>query len=210
MLWTVLAGMAAGGVAGGLLWRWLRTGDYRIEEDHPRLRLARSWLVVPTAAAAGGLAGVLGDPWLAAAALIYLVGAVSVVWIDLDVHRVPDRVLRRWAPALLAAVVLAAAAWGALVTALLAAASMGALFLVLAVVGSMGLGDVKLAGVTGLMLGALGWSAVTTGVVAGFGAGAVAALWLLVRGASRDSHLAFGPAIIIGAALAIARAGFTG
>ena len=214
MLWTVLAGMAAGAVAGSHLWRWLRTGDYRIEEDHPRLSLARSWLVVPTAAAAGGLAGVLGDPWLAAAAWIYLVGAVSVVWIDLDVHRVPDRVLRRWAPALLAAVVLAAAAgtagWGALVTALLAAASMGALFLVLAVVGSMGLGDVKLAGVTGLMLGALGWSAVTTGVVAGFGAGAVAALWLLVRGASRDSHLAFGPAIIIGAALAIARAGFTG
>jgi len=71
MLWTVLAGMAAGGVAGGLLWRWLRTGDYRIEEDHPRLSLARSWLVVPTAAAAGGLAGVLGDPWLAAAAWIY-------------------------------------------------------------------------------------------------------------------------------------------
>ena len=35
MLWTVLAGTAAGGVAGSLLWRWLRTGDYRIEEDHP-------------------------------------------------------------------------------------------------------------------------------------------------------------------------------
>ena len=214
MLWTVLAGMAAGGVAGGLLWRWLRTGDYRIEEDHPRLSLDRSWLVIPTAAAAGGLAGVLTDPWLAAGAWIYLVGSVSVVWIDLDVHRVPDRLLRRWAPVLLAAVLLAAAAgtagWGVLVTAILAAAAMGALFFVLAVVGSMGLGDVKLAGVTGLMLGALGWSAVSTGVVAGFGAGAVAALWLLVRGASRDSHLAFGPAIIIGAAVAIARAGFIG
>ena len=214
MLWTVLAGMAAGGVAGGLLWRWLRTGDYRIEEDHPRLCLDRSWLVVPTAAAAGGLAGVLADPWLAAAAWIYLVGAVSVVWIDLDVHRVPDRVLRRWAPVLLAAVVLAAAAgtagWGVLVTAILAAAAMGALFLVLAVVGSMGLGDVKLAGVTGLMLGALGWSAVTTGVVAGFGVGADAALTRLLRVDITDSHHAFGPAIIIGAALAIARAGFTG
>lgn len=214
MPWTVLAGMAAGGVAGGLLWRWLRTGDYRIEEDHPRLSLDRSWLVIPTAAAVGGLGGVLTDPWLAAAAWIYLVGAVSVVWIDLDVHRVPDRVLRRWAPALLAAVLLAAAAgaagWGVLVTAVLAAAAMAALFFVLAVVGSMGLGDVKLAGVTGLMLGALGWNAVSTGVVAGFGAGAVAALWLLVRGASRDSHLAFGPAIIVGAAVAIARAGFTG
>ena len=81
----------------------------------------------------------------------------GVVWIDLDVHRVPDRVLRRWAPALLAAVLLAApaatAGWGVLVTAILAAAAMAALFFVLAVVGSMGLGDVKLAGVTGLMLG---------------------------------------------------------
>jgi leader peptidase (prepilin peptidase)/N-methyltransferase len=116
---------------------------------------------------------------------------------------------RCW-PRLLLAAAAGTAGWGVLVTALLAAAAMAALFLVLAVVGSMGLGDVKLAGVTGLMLGALGWSAVTTGVVAGFGAGAVAALWLLVRGASRDSHLAFGPAIIIGAAVAIARAGFTG
>lgn len=213
-LWTVLVGAAGGTLAGATLWRWLRTGSYRLDEDEPRLSLNRSWLVIPTASAAGGLAGVLADPWLAIAAWVYLVGAVSVIWIDLDVHRVPDRVLRWWAPALLAAVVLAAAAgtggWGVLVTGVLAGVAMGVLFFALAVVGSMGLGDVKLAAVTGLMLGALGWGAVTTGVVAGFVAGAIAAVWLLVRGASRTSHLAFGPAIIVGAAVAIARAGFTG
>ena len=211
-LWTILVGALAGALAGAALWRWLRTGIYRIDEDEPRLRLDRSWAVVPSAAVGGALAGVLADPWLAIAAWIYLVGAVSLIWIDLDVHRVPDRVLRWWAPALLAAVLLGAAAgaggWHVLVTAVLAGLAMAVLFFVLAVVGSMGLGDVKLAAVTGLMLGALGWSAVTTGVLAGFVAGAIAAVWLLIRGASRTSHLAFGPAIIVGAAAAIARAGF--
>ena len=159
-------------------------------------------------------AGMLTEPWLVIAAWIYLVVSVSVIWIDLDVHRVPDRVLRWWAPVLLAAVTLAAATgsggWGILLTGLLAAAAMAVLFFVLAAVGSMGLGDVKLAAVTGLMLGALGWPVVTTGVLAGFVAGAVAAVWLLLRGASRTSHLAFGPAIIVGAAAAVARVGFTG
>lgn len=213
--WTILVGGAAGTLAGAVLWRWLRTGSYRRgEEDQPRLNLDRAWLTMPAAAGAGGLAGVLTGPWLAVAAWVYLVGAVSIVWIDLDVHRIPDRVLRWWAPAVLAAVVLAGAAgaagWGLLMTGVLAAAAMGVLFFVLAVVGSMGLGDVKLAGVTGLMLGALGWGAVASGVVSAFVVGAIAAVWLLVRGASRTSHLAFGPAIIVGAAVAIARAGLTG
>jgi leader peptidase (prepilin peptidase)/N-methyltransferase len=211
-LWTILVGAVGGALAGAALWRWLRTGAYRIGEDEPRLSLDRSWAVVPAAAAGGALAGVLADPWLAIAAWLYLVGSVSVIWIDLDVHRVPDRVLRWWAPELFVAVVLAASAgtggWGVIVTGVLAGLAMAVLFFVLAVVGSMGLGDVKLAAVTGLMLGALGWSAVTTGVLAGFVAGAIAAVWLLIRGASRTSHLAFGPAIIVGAAAAIARAGF--
>lgn len=211
---TTLIGAAAGMGAGVALWVWLRTGRYRLSEDHPRLNLTQTKVVVPAAAAAGTLAGVLGAPWLVLAAWVYLVGSVSVVWIDLDVHRVPDRVLRWWAPALLSSLVLAAAVggggWGMLVTALLSGAALAVLFLVLAVVGSMGLGDVKLAGVTGLMLGALGWDAVTTGVAAGFAAGAVAALWMLVRGARASSHLAFGPAIIVGAAAAIARVGLSG
>lgn len=213
-LWTILVGGAAGTLAGAVLWRWLRTGSYRRREDQPRLDLDRAWSTMPAAAGAGGLAGVLADPWLAIAAWVYLVGAVSVVWIDLDVHRIPDRVLRWWAPTVLSSVVLAAAAgivgWGVLTTGVLAAAAMGVLFFVLALVGSMGLGDVKLAGLTGLMLGALGWGSVATGVVSAFVAGAIAAVWLLMRGASRTSHLAFGPAIIAGAAVAIARSGFTG
>ncbi|WP_226963956.1 A24 family peptidase [Nostocoides sp. F2B08] len=211
---STLIGAAAGMGAGVALWVWLRTGRYRLSEDAPRLSLAHTRIVIPAAAAAGALAGVLDDPWLVIAAWVYLVGSVVVVWIDLDVHRIPDRLLSWWAPALLASLVLATAmgggGWGMLVTALLSGAALTVLFLVLALVGSMGLGDVKLAGVTGLMLGALGWAALTTGVAAGFAAGAVAALWMLVRGARASSHLAFGPAIIVGAAAAIARAGLAG
>lgn len=211
---TVLIGAAAGLVAGVVTWRWLRTTSYRRDGDLPRLPARLAWLAVPAAASAGALSGVAAEGWLAASAWVYLVGAVPLVWIDLDVHRVPDRVLRWWSPALLLALVVATSVgdsgWGRLGTAAAGAAAMGLLFLILALVGSMGLGDVKLACVTGLMLGALGWGAVMTGVVVAFLAGAVGAVWLLARGATRDSHLAFGPAIIAGAAVAIVRAGLGG
>ena len=84
---------------------------------------------------------------------------------------------------------------------------LGVIFLGLALAGSMGLGDVKLAAVTGLLLGWLGWPAVVLGTVSAFLLAAVVAVVLLVRGAPRTSHLAFGPAIIAGAAVAVLRVG---
>ncbi len=205
-------GATAGAVAGVVLWQWLRTGTYRVEEDTPRMTLHRSWLAVPGATLLGGLAGGMNEPWVGAAAWIYLVGAVALIWIDLDVHRVPDRYLRWWAPILLGAVTIAAGAgsthgWATLGTALAGAGAMALLFLILAIVGSMGLGDVKLAAVTGLMLGTFGGSAVIVGSVAAFAVGAAAGIVLMLRGAHRTSHVAFGPAIIIGATAAIAQAG---
>lgn len=203
----VLLGALLGALAGAAMWSWLRTGRYRRDDDALRRDPGGSWVVIPAAAAAGALAG--GCPgWLAPVAWVYLVGALPVVWVDLDVHRVPDQLLRYWAPVLGLAVIAAAAVeddWGLLARAIVGGGVLGGLFLLLALLGSMGLGDVKLAAVTGLFTGALGWGYLITGAVAGFAAGAVAGGLLLARGRARTTHLAFGPAIVAGAAAAALR-----
>lgn len=202
---AVVSGLL-GAAGGAAVWRWLCAGAYRAPGDTPRLRLSWAWVVVPLAAAAGAAAGAGGWSSLTTASWVYLLGGVVLGWIDVDVHRVPDRVLKVWGPAV--AVAIAAAALvdqvrEVLTGAALGALAVGGLFLLLALVGSMGLGDVKLAAVTGMLLGAYGWSAVVTGVSAAFAVGAVAAVVLLVRGAARTSHLPFGPAIVLGAAAAV-------
>jgi leader peptidase (prepilin peptidase)/N-methyltransferase len=138
---------------------------------------------------------------------VYLLGGVALTWIDLDVHRIPDRVLVWWAPVIGVGLVGAAARtgqWDLVLGAVLGALGLGAVFLGLAWWGSMGLGDVKLAVVTGMLLGCLGLDAVVTALVAGFAAAAAAGVVLLACGADRRSHIAFGPAIVVGAAVAIA------
>lgn len=207
MSWWALAGAAAAVAVAVPGWLWLRQGHYRKAGESPRLDLRWSPLVIPVTGAGGALALADGWTWLAPALWCYLAGAVLVAWVDLDVHRIPDRVLSVWAPVVLVAALGGAALggqWSALGSAVATAGALGVLFLMLAVTGSMGLGDVKLAAVTGFVLGPLGWSVVVGAVAAMFGAGALAALWLLVRGASRKTHLAFGPAIIAGAVVAIA------
>jgi leader peptidase (prepilin peptidase)/N-methyltransferase len=81
-------------------------------------------------------------------------------------------------------------------------------YLVLALVspggGGLGYGDVKLAGLLGLLLGWLGWGSVILSVVAAFVIGGVIALILLLSGrASRSTHIAFGPSMILGAWVAL-------
>ncbi len=190
------------------MWLQLRRGRYRRADDQPRRSLGLSWLVIPAATLGGTIAG-FGPGWLAVPAWVYLIGASAVAWIDIDVHRVPDRLLLLWVPAVLAALLVAAAmtSWSILLWSAAGAISLGLLFLVLALVGSMGLGDVKLAATTGLVVGLFGWPGLVTAVVVAFVAAAVVAVVLLIRGVSRHSHLAFGPAIIVGAAVAVLRAG---
>lgn len=207
MVLPVVLGVAGGTVSGAAIWRWLRAGHYRRPEDTPRHDLSLAWLVMPASMAAGGVAGAYPG-WLAVPAWVYLIGGIAVSWTDLDVHRVPDRFLAPWAPAVTAAVVLAAALggdWSLLLWALAGSAGMGVFYLVLVFVGSMGVGDLKLAAVTGLLTGALGWTGWVTGVAVGLAAGAVAGVWLLARGRGRTSHLALAPAIVLGGAGAVLR-----
>lgn len=204
MAW-ILAGAGVGTLTGLLLWRWLRTRAYFKDGDSPRRQAAQVWWVVFALAGAGAVSGGL-QGWLSAPAVVYLLGGVVISWIDLDVHRVPDQVLRIMLPAVMAALVVAAVGlgeWELVASAMLGALAMGGLFLVLAIVGSMGLGDVKLALVTGLMVGALGWDSTVLAVLATFAVAGAAAAAMLLRGAHRTQHLAFAPALVVGAGVAI-------
>lgn len=199
------------GAVGGLLvgvffaW-WLPQRRYARVGDVTRLvpRCSAVLAVPVVAALCGAIAAMQDSVWFAVGLAVYLAAGVAIVWIDLDVHRIPDRVLAPTVGAL-----LVTTSWGSVTDgpqvwlhAGLGAAGVGLFFVVLAVVGSMGRGDVKLALVTGMMLGPLGWPVVVAAVVAAVLVGALVGVVMLVRGHRGSDHFAFGPAIVAGAALA--------
>lgn len=205
---TTVAALA-GAIAGSGFWWWIRTGTYRRGDDVPRRSLHRSWAVIPAAAAGGALAEFGGDP-VVLAIWLYLVAGAAIAWIDLDVHRIPDRFIWVLAPMILIIAVVTSTSegrWGILGWSLGGGLVLGTVFLMLALIGSMGLGDVKLAIVTGVAIGPLGIAPMLTAVFAAFTLAAAAGVVLLLRGTRRTSHLAFGPALVAGAAVALFRAG---
>ncbi|MDQ0279192.1 leader peptidase (prepilin peptidase)/N-methyltransferase [Arthrobacter silviterrae] len=142
----------------------------------------------------------------AVAACLYLLWlSVLLSAVDIRTHTLPNRYVLPAYPA--AGILLAAAAvlsgrpgqlWGALA----GAAALGALYWVLWAVypAGMGFGDVKLAGVLGLYLGFLGWTHVLAGAAAGFVAGGLWGVALIVsRRGTAKSHLPFGPSMLAGA-----------
>jgi leader peptidase (prepilin peptidase)/N-methyltransferase len=155
--------------------------------------------------------GLVGQPWavVAGGAGLAALGVVLTV-IDVRTHRLPDRLVGPGVCWLLVTLTLAAVVTGqpgALGRAVLGglASAIGYLLLGLARAGGLGLGDVKLGGLLGLWLGWFGWSAVLAGPVAAFVLGGVFASVLLVAGrAGRKSAFAFGPWMLVGAAVATA------
>jgi leader peptidase (prepilin peptidase)/N-methyltransferase len=150
-----------------------------------------------------------GLSWELPAFLFLAAAGVLLAVIDLQHHLLPNRVL---GPAVgIGAVLLLLAAlpggnWDALLRAGLGAGALFAGYLVLALISprGLGMGDVKLAGLLGLYLGWIGWSALFVGAVAGFGIQALLALVLLVsRRIGLRGELPFGPAMLLGAAVAI-------
>ena len=150
-----------------------------------------------------------GPSWQLPAFLVLAGGAVLLTVIDLQHHKLPNRVL---GPAiavgavLLAVAALAEGSWPALLRAVLGSAALLTVFLVLALISprSLGMGDVKLAALLGLYLGWLGWNAVLLGAAAGFVVQAGVALVLLAaRRVTLRGELPFGPAMLLGAALVI-------
>jgi leader peptidase (prepilin peptidase)/N-methyltransferase len=104
--------------------------------------------------------------------------------------------------ALLTVATLGAGDWRPMARALVCMVVLFALYFGMAALSpsSLGFGDVKLAGLIGLVLGWLGVSETVVGVLAGFVVGGVAALvFLLGRRVGLRSHIAYGPAMLLGA-----------
>lgn len=151
-----------------------------------------------------------GVAWELPAFLVLAGNAVLLTVIDLQHRLLPNRVLL---PAVAAGAILLTGAaalsgnWAALLRSGLGAAALFSAFLVLALISprSLGMGDVKLAGLIGLHLGWLGWPTLVVGALGGFAVQALVALVLLAgRRVGLRSELPFGPAMLLGAGLAIA------
>jgi leader peptidase (prepilin peptidase)/N-methyltransferase len=143
-------------------------------------------------------------------AFLFLAGdGVLLAVIDVRHKLLPDRVTLPsiGIGALLLAVAAVATGNGAaLLRAVLGAVVLYVVFVVLVLISprSIGMGDAKLAALLGLYLGWLGWGVLLLGTAAGFVVQAVLALVLVAtRRIGLRGELPFGPAMLIGAALAI-------
>jgi leader peptidase (prepilin peptidase)/N-methyltransferase len=151
---------------------------------------------------------------LALVAYLYLAAiSISLALIDLDTHRLPDKIVLPSyfvCGVLLSTSSVLIADYTALLTAALAGLALFAFYLVLSLGyrGGMGFGDVKLAGVLGIMLGWLGWGHVAVGAFAPFALGGIFALVLVIGGkAGRKTRIPFGPWMIVGAWVGIIAGG---
>jgi leader peptidase (prepilin peptidase)/N-methyltransferase len=170
-----------------------------------------AWYLVTLAAGNGPVSPVhIFANSLVLVAFLYLAAvSVSLALIDLDVHKLPNKIV---IPSYLVGAVLLGSAslltgdyWAIARLGVGFIASWIAYFaMAFAYPGGMGFGDVKLAGLLGLYLGWLGWGALATGTLAAFLVGGLFAVMLVITGrASRKSGIPFGPWMLVGAWLGI-------
>jgi leader peptidase (prepilin peptidase)/N-methyltransferase len=151
-----------------------------------------------------------GEWWRLPAFLFFAGVGITLALIDIDTHRLPNVIVR---PSYgVAAVLLGLAAVGehsvgAAVRAGLAGLAYVAVYWLLwfAVAGKgIGFGDVRLAGLLGMFLGYLGWGVFGVGAIAApLTGGAVATLLLVTGKVTRKTKIAYGPALIAGALIAV-------
>ena len=215
---AALAGLAAGVLvnraAGSFPWP---TGARPATVLAPgRLAVRPPWLEAGTAVLCALVALRPAPAWELLAFFVLAVVGVLLAVVDLQHRLLPDRVVL---PAIVVVAVLLAAAaaagdaWSDLGRALVGAVALFAAFLAMALLapGRLGMGDVKLAALLGLPLGWLGWPVLLLGALAAFVVQAVMALVLLAaRRVTLRSALPFGPAMLLGTALAVAVAASTG
>lgn len=138
---------------------------------------------------------------------------ITLAFIDISVHRLPDRLtLAAFAGAfgLLGVAAVTDGQLGKFRTALICALAVAGFYLVLVLISpaGMGLGDGKAAFSIGMATGWFGWSVAFLGTAAGFlFAGLYAAVLLVLRRASRKDHIPHGPFMFAGALTAVLLAG---
>jgi leader peptidase (prepilin peptidase) / N-methyltransferase len=176
----------------------------------PASRARRAWTGL-TAAALGALAGAAaGWSALLPALLALAVTTAPLVVIDIEQHRLPNRLVRTAAAAgaaLLGVAALVRHDWPALLRAAEGGASVFIVLYLICFIAprAFGFGDVKLGAILGMYLGWFGWGYVYYGIFGGFLLGSVVSIALMSTGrATMKSHLAFGPMLIFGALLVLA------
>jgi leader peptidase (prepilin peptidase) / N-methyltransferase len=164
------------------------------------------WRTVLTSAASAGLLAVVTGPSML---LVAVVVGVLLAEIDVRCLRLPDPIVAALAVVAVAPPAVRAVADGSMRAfgAVLAVGGLvGAGYLILALVsgGALGLGDVKLATVLAVAVGFAGPAAVAVFVAsAHLVGGAVAVVGLVRGGAGRRTALPFGPALLVGAWVAV-------
>jgi len=143
---------------------------------------------------------------IATASFLYLAAiTVALALIDLDIHKLPNKIVL---PAYIVGFVTLAGAsivegdYGQILRSVIGAAILFVAYFIMAIVrpGGMGFGDVKLAGVLGLYLGWLGWGELAVGAFAAFVLGGVFSIVLiLLKKVTRKSGIPFGPWMLLGA-----------
>ena len=147
---------------------------------------------------------------LSLAAFLYLAAvSIALALIDLDVHRLPNKIVL---PAyVVGAVLLGSAAlitgdYDRLIGAGIGLAALWLAYFLMAILypGGMGFGDVKLAGVIGIVLGWMGWGSLLIGAFAGFLTGAIGGLLMMaITRGGRKTMIPFGPFMLLGGAIGI-------
>jgi leader peptidase (prepilin peptidase)/N-methyltransferase len=177
----------------------------------------RPWQTTAAGALAAGVPAWALPPASAADALVLaafvLAGVAGVLLgaIDLACLRLPDAIVGPTFLVTLALLGAATAVAGSgavhdLLRALAAALALSGAYFVLALLpgANLGMGDVKLCALLGLLLGWLGWGAVLLGaVLPHLINGPVVLALLLTRRAGRKTELPLGPALLVGALLAV-------
>ncbi len=141
-------------------------------------------------------------------AALAAVGGWLVV-IDAREHRLPNRIVLPALGALVTLAIvdgLATGDTGRMLRALTGGLALGVFYAVMHLASRQGLGggDVKLAAALGVLLAWHGWTTLLLGAAGAFLLGALFALMLMaLRRAERRTRIAFGPWMILGAALAI-------
>ncbi|MHA3703646.1 prepilin peptidase [Jatrophihabitans sp. YIM 134969] len=187
--WLVLRGRCAGCAAP-------------ISIRYPLVELLTAVLFVAVTARFGVTAALPAYLYLAAV-------AVALAMIDLDVKRLPDRIVLPSylvAGGLLLIAAVCTGSWADGSRALIGMAVMFGLYYAIAWLrpGGMGFGDVKTAGLLGLYLGWVSWAALAVGFLAGFVLGSLFGVAAMARGrADRTTAIPYGPHLLAGALLAL-------